>query len=70
MLHLPFEERSVFILRSVLDFDFGHIAGVTGCGETQGKRIWFQALLQLRQFLPVTFSEERSDDPCLTIRQG
>lgn len=60
ILHLPFEERSVFILRSVLDFDFGNIAAVTGCGEAQVKRIWFQALMQLRQFLPATFFKERA----------
>jgi DNA-directed RNA polymerase specialized sigma24 family protein len=60
ILHLPFEDRSVFILRSVLDFDFGSIAVVTGCGEAQVKRIWFQALVQLREFLPVTFFRERS----------
>jgi DNA-directed RNA polymerase specialized sigma24 family protein len=60
ILHLPFEERSVFILRSVLDFDFGHIAVVTGRGEAQVKRTWFQALMQLREFLPVTFFRERS----------
>ena len=59
ILHLPFEERSVFILRSVLDFDFGNIAVVTGCGEAQVKRIWFQSLMQLREFLPVMFFKER-----------
>lgn len=60
ILHLSFEERSVFILRSVLDFDFGSIAVVTGCGEGRVKGIWFQALMQLRQFLPATFFRERS----------
>ena len=60
ILHLPLEERSIFILRSVLDFDFGSIATVTGCGEAHVKRIWFQALMQLREFLPVTFFRERS----------
>ena len=60
ILHLPFEERSIFILRSVLDFDFGNIAVVTDCGEAQVKRIWFQALMELHQFLPATFFKGRA----------
>ena len=60
ILRLPFEERSVFILRSVLDLDFGSIAMVTGCGEARVRSIWFQALMQLRQFLPASFFKERS----------
>ena len=60
ILCLPFEERSVFILRSVLDFDFEKIAEVTSCQEKQAKRIWVQGLIQLRQFLPVDFFKERT----------
>ena len=60
ILCLPFEERSVFILRSVLDFDFEKIAEVTSCQEEQAKRIWVQGLIQLRQFLPVDFFKERT----------
>jgi hypothetical protein len=60
ILCLPFEERSVFILRSVLDFDFGKIAEVTTCKEEQVKRIWVQGLVHLRQFLPVEFFKERT----------
>ena len=52
---LPLEERSVFILRSVLDFDLGRIAEVTACQEDRVKRIWARSLIHLRQFLPREF---------------
>ena len=57
---LPFEERSVFILRSVLDFDFGKIAEVTAGREEQVKRAWVQGLVHLREYLPRDFFKERT----------
>jgi DNA-directed RNA polymerase specialized sigma24 family protein len=60
ILCLPFEERSVFILRSVLDFDFGTIAEVTARKEEQVKQIWLQGICQLREFLPREFFKERT----------
>ena len=60
ILRLPFEERSIFILRSVLDFDFGRIADVTGSNAEQVKRTWVQGLLHLREFLPREFFREQS----------
>lgn len=60
ILCLPFEERSVFILRSVLDFDFGKIAEVTACKEEQVKRAWVQGLVHLREYLPRDFFKERT----------
>lgn len=60
ILCLPFEERSVFILRSVLDFDFGKIAEVTACKEEQVKRTWMQGLVHLREYLPRDFFQERT----------
>lgn len=59
ILCLPLEERSVFILRSVLDFDLGRIAEVTACEEDRVERIWKQSLSHLRQFLPREFLQER-----------
>ena len=58
ILCLPFEERSVFILRSVLDFDFGKIAEVTACKEEQVKRTWVQGIVHLREYLPRDFFQE------------
>ena len=60
ILCLPFEERAVFILRSVLDFDFGKIAEVTACKEEQVKRAWVQGLVHLREYLPRDFFKERT----------
>ena len=60
ILCLPFEERSVFILRSVLDFDFGKIAEVTACKEEQAKRTWVQGLVHLKEYLPRDFFQERT----------
>jgi hypothetical protein len=60
ILCLPFEERAVFILRGVLEFDFGKIADVTACREEQVKRTWVQGLARLREFLPREFFKERT----------
>ena len=60
ILCLPFEERTVFILRSVLDFDFGRVAEVTACKEEQVKRTWVQGLDHLREYLPREFFQERT----------
>ncbi len=60
ILCLPFEERSVFILRSVLDFDFGKIAEVTACKEEQVKRTWVQGLVHLKEYLPRDFFQEQT----------
>jgi len=57
---LPFEERAVFILRSVLEFDFGWIAEVTGSKGEHVRRTWIQSLMLLRQFLPREFFNGQS----------
>lgn len=55
---LPFDQRSVFILRSVLDFDLGKISEITGCTQDQIQRTWLQGMIQLRDLLPTHFFKE------------
>ena len=57
---LEFDERSVFILRSVLDFEFGRISEITGSSNEQVQRIWLQSLMHLRELLPTEFFKERT----------
>jgi DNA-directed RNA polymerase specialized sigma24 family protein len=47
---LPQEERSVFILRSVLDLDFSQVTIVTGLSTEQVHRLWSESLLHVRDF--------------------
>lgn len=57
---LEFDERSVFILKSVLDFEFGRISDITGSPNEQVQRIWLRSLMHLRELLPTEFLKERT----------
>jgi DNA-directed RNA polymerase specialized sigma24 family protein len=47
---LPQDERSVFILRSVLDLDFSDVTVVTGLSPEQVQRMWSESILHVRDF--------------------
>lgn len=48
---LSCEERSVFVMRSVLDFTTDEVSAATGLSRTEVGELWIQALLRVRNIM-------------------
>jgi DNA-directed RNA polymerase specialized sigma24 family protein len=60
ILLLPCEQRAVFVLRNVLRVETASVAAATGMPEEQVRNIWIQSMLAVRELLPRSFFEERT----------
>jgi len=61
ILALPCEQRVVFILRYVLQFDTATVSSIAGVTEGAVRTMSFQALLKIRELLPRKFFKEHTE---------
>lgn len=61
ILLLPFEERAVFILRSVMGMDELDVGTVLDFPLQKVRETWMRALLELRRLLPTSFFGDRAN---------
>lgn len=59
LVQLPWKERAVFALRSVLGFEEELVGEIVEVPMQEVRRIWMKALLQLRKALPKEFFPRR-----------